>query len=355
MRRQVATATLGVLLIALLAACGGKQADTAQKAAGGSALRVGLVFDIGGRGDKSFNDAAFAGLERAKTELGVSTNYVEPGESMDREASLRQLAKSGDDVVFGIGFMFTDDITSIAREFPRQKFACIDYSIQPGKALPANLAALTFKEHEGSFLVGALAALVSKSHIVGFIGGMDSPLIQKFETGFRAGVRTADPKCTVLVNYAGVTGDAFKNPTKGKELALAQFAKGADVIYHASGSTGLGVFEAAKEKNFLAIGVDSDQYGEMPGHILTSMVKGVSTAVFTVAQQAKAGAFVGGHHELGLKERGVDYVYDDANRALISDPVHAKVETYRAMIIGGSLKVPATRADLEAFHPPAAW
>lgn len=354
MRKQgiVALAALGVL--GLFAACGGKKTATDDKATGAAALKVGLVFDIGGRGDKSFNDAAYAGLERAKTELGVTTSYVEPGEAMDREASLRQLAVAGNQVVFGIGFMFTDDITAMAAEFPQQTFACVDYSILPGKALPPNLAALTFKENEGSFLVGALAALTSKTHTIGFVGGMDSPLIQKFEAGFRAGARTADPTCTVLVNYAGVTGEAFKNPTKGKELALAQNGKGADIIYHASGSTGLGVFEAAKEKNFLAIGVDRDQYDDMPGHILTSMVKGVSTAVFEVVNQVKGGTFKGGHEEFGLKEKGVDYIYDDHNKALIPDDVHAKVEALRAKIIDGSLVVPSTRAELEAFQPPAA-
>ncbi len=353
MRREVASAVVALSVVGLLAACGGKSEKTPAPAAGG-AMKVGLVFDIGGRGDKSFNDAAYAGLERAKTELGVTTHYLEPGESMDREASLRQLAVGGDDVVFGIGFMFTDDITHIAGEFPQQKFACVDYSVQPGKPLPANLAALTFKENEGSFLVGALAALVSKTHTVGFIGGMDSPLIQKFEAGFRAGVLTADPHCTVLVNYAGVTGEAFKNPTKGKELALSQFSKDADIVYHASGSTGLGVFEAAKEKDHFAIGVDRDQYEDMPGHILTSMVKGVSTAVFDAVQEAKAGTFAGGHREFGLAEQGVDYVYDAHNKALIPDAAHAKVEAYRKLIVEGALKVPATRAELEAFRPPAA-
>ncbi len=352
MRSRLIVALAALAVTGMFAACGGAKKPDGGAGAAKGALTVGLVFDIGGRGDKSFNDAAYAGLERAKNELGVSTSYVEPGESMDREASLRQLAVAGNTVVFGIGFMFTDDITAIAREFPQQSFACVDYSFDPAKPLPANLAALTFKENEGSFLVGALAALTSKTHTIGFVGGMDSPLIQKFESGFRAGALTVDPKCQVIVNYAGVTGEAFKNPTKGKELALAQNAKGADVIYHASGSTGLGVFEAAKEKNFLAIGVDRDQYDDMPGHILTSMVKGVSEAVFGVVQEVKGGTFQGGHEELGLKEKGVDYVYDDHNKALIPDDVHAKVEKLRGMIVDGTIAVPSTRAELESFTAP---
>jgi basic membrane protein A len=349
-RRALAPPALAlpVLLVLLAGGCAGEKDAPASRG-----LTAGLVFDIGGRGDKSFNDAAYAGLERAKTELGVTTDYIEPGEGGDREAALRQLAARGVSLVFGIGFMFTEDITRIAAEFPQQKFACVDYTVTPGGAIPPNLAALTFREEEGCFLTGALAALTSKSGVIGFVGGMDSPLIRKFEAGYRAGAMTAQPDVRVLVSYAGVTADAFKNPTKGKELALAQYAKNADIIFHASGSTGLGVFEAAREKNKFAIGVDRDQYDDMPGHILTSMTKGVTTAVFETAQRVKNGAFAGGVQRFGLKERGVDYVYDDRNKALVSDATRAQVEQYRRMIIDGAITVPATMEELKHYRAPA--
>jgi basic membrane protein A len=205
------------------------------------------------------------------------------------------------------------------------------------------VAALKFREEQGSFLVGALAALESKTKKVGFVGGMDSPLIQKFEVGYRAGVRRVCPQCTVLVGYAGVTPEAFRNPGKGKELALNQYGQGADIIYHASGSTGLGVFEAARETGHLAIGVDADQYSEAPGYVLTSMVKGVDEAVFDVIKLVKEHRFKGGIYQLGLAEHGVGYVYDAQNRELIPDSVRARVDSLRDEIIAGKIHVPSTR------------
>ena len=192
---------------------------------------------MGGRGDKSFNDAAYAGLVRAKRELGVDFVTLETGEGTDREAAMRQLAAGGSQLVFGVGFLFTDDIRQLAAEFPQVKFACIDYTVTEGQAIPPNLVALTFKEEEGSFLVGALAALLSKSNRIGFVGGMEIPLIKKFEAGYRAGIKAVRPSAQLLVKYAGTTGTAFKDPTKGKELALAEYHDGADIIFHASGET----------------------------------------------------------------------------------------------------------------------
>jgi basic membrane protein A len=208
---------------------------------------------------------------------------------------------------------------------------------------PPNVAALKFREEEGSFLVGALAALVGKSKKVGFVGGMDIPLIHKFEAGYRAGVKQVCPDCEVIAQYAGVTPDAFKNPGKGKELALSQYQSGVNVIFHASGSTGQGVFEAARVMNKLAIGVDADQYDEAPGHILTSMVKGVNAAVFDAIQRVQTKTFKGGIYSFGLKEGGVGYVYDDRNKSLIPDSVHARVEQLKQEIIAGRIKVPSTR------------
>jgi len=303
---------------------------------------VGLVFDVGGRGDKSFNDAAYAGLEVAKDSLGVNFQYIEPSGGSDRESALRQLASSKSvGLIFGVGFIFTDDITNVARDFPNRKFACIDYSYDPGKQLPSNLLPIEFREEEGSFLVGAIAGLVTKTNKVGFVGGMESPLIRKFQAGYEAGVKYVNPKAQVLIAYAGVTGDAFKNPAKGKELALSEYSQGADIIYHASGVTGLGVFEAAREMKKYAIGVDMDQWKEAPGYVLTSMVKKVNVAVYDVIKEWKEGKFQGGKPRIfGLADGGVGFVYDQNNKALIPPDVYEKVEAIKQQIIGGRIIVP---------------
>jgi basic membrane protein A len=325
-----------VILASLLALYGcGTQIELRK-----APLKVGLVFDVGGRGDKSFNDSAFNGLERAKEDLKIYYEYIEPGEGSDRETALRQFASQRFDLIFGIGFMFTDDINHIAADFPGIKFACVDYAIDPSKKIPGNVSALKFREEEGSFLVGAIAALVSKTKKVGFVGGMDIPLIHKFEAGYKAGVKAVVPDCQVFIGYAGVTGEAFKNPAKGKEIALSQFDKGADVIYHASGSTGLGVFEAARERGNLAIGVDSDQYYEAPGHILTSMIKRVDESVYKTVKDMLDKKFCGGIKELGLAQDGVGYVYDANNKNLIPESVIKKVEYLKKEIITGRIRVP---------------
>ena len=320
----------------------------AQRLATGEGLDVGIVFDLGGRGDKSFNDGAYLGAERAHRELGARVRFIEPGEGSDREAGLRLLAAEGMDLVVGVGFIFSDDLTQLAKEYPKTRFAGVDYAVAldaGGTAIqpPANLAALKFREEEGSFLVGALAALVGKSKKVGFVGGMDFPLIHKFEVGYRAGVEAVCPDCEVIAQYAGVTPEAFRNPGKGQEIGLSQFQSGVNVIFHASGSTGLGVFEAARRRGKLAIGVDADQYGEAPGFILTSMVKGVDQAVYDAIRQVKDGTFRGGIYQLGLREKGVDYVYDAHNRALITDDVHRRVEGLRADIVAGRIVVPSAK------------
>ena len=324
----------------LLPGCASKKSEPASSAAKTDSLEVGLVFDVGGRGDKSFNDAAYAGLERAQRELGVRFNTLETGEGADREAAMRQLAIGGSRLVFGVGFLFTDDILRLAGEFPDVKFACVDFTVTPGQPLPPNLVALKFKEEEGSFLVGALAAQLTKTGKVGFVGGMEIPLIKKFEAGYRAGANAMKPGIPVLVKYAGTTGNAFKDPTKGKELALAEYHQGADIIFHASGSTGLGVFEAARETKKLAIGVDSDQAGEAPGHVLTSMIKRVDQAVFDCIRETSAGNWQGGVRVFGLADRGVSWVYDERNQAMIPAAVKAAVDSLENLIVNGSIVVP---------------
>ncbi|HVZ50185.1 MAG TPA: BMP family ABC transporter substrate-binding protein [Gemmatimonadaceae bacterium] len=338
---------LGVLLAAHVALSFVRPADATSEPAG-DAVKVGIVFDLGGRGDKSFNDGAYNGAERAVRELGIHARFVEPGEGSDREAGLRLLAAEGMDLVIGVGFIFTDDLTGLAKEYPNVAFAGVDYAVATDSAgntiaPPPNLAALKFREEQGSFLVGALAALVGNSKKVGFVGGMDSPLIHKFEAGYAAGVKAVCPACQVIAQYAGVTPDAFRNPGRGKELALSQYQQGVNVIYHASGSTGLGVFEAARTMKKLAIGVDADQYSEAPGYVLTSMVKRVDNAVFDVIRRVQAHEFRGGIYEFGLAQDGVGYVYDEHNRALIPDSVRSRLEALRADIVAGRITVPSSR------------
>lgn len=316
----------------------------------GDRIDVGIVFDVGGRGDKSFNDGAYNGAMRAARELGANVRFIEPGEGSDREAGLRLLAAEGMDLVVGVGFIFTDDLTLLAKEYPNVSFAGVDLAVgndAAGRPIPPppNLAALKFREEEGSFLVGALAAMVGGSKKVGFVGGMDVPLIHKFEAGYRAGVQHVCRDCQVIAQYAGVTPEAFRNPGRGKELALSQYQQGVNVIYHASGSTGLGVFEAARQTGKLAIGVDADQQAEAPGHILTSMVKGVDAAVYEAVKRVSDERFRGGIFHFGLAEQGVGYVYDDNNRKLIPDSVRTELERLREEIIAGRIRVPSVREE----------
>ncbi|HZS62091.1 MAG TPA: BMP family ABC transporter substrate-binding protein [Gemmatimonadaceae bacterium] len=327
MRRLTLTVGLLVALHVALLGIRPKGSSGAPKAT------VGIVLDIGGRGDKSFNDGAYAGGERASRTLGVGVRYIEPGDGSDREAGLRLLTAEGMKLVIGVGFIFTDDLNALARDFPRTNFAGIDYS--PGATPPANLAAIRFREEEGSYLVGAIAALAGGSKKIGFVGGMDIPLIHKFEAGYRAGVAKVCPDCTVIAQYAGATPEAFRDPPRGKDLALSQYRAGANVIYQAAGATGLGVFEAAREADRFVIGTDADQYAEAPGHVLTSMVKHVDVATFDIIQH-----FSGGVHEFGLADGGIGYVYDQRNRPLIPDAVHAKVDSLAADIIAGRIHVP---------------
>jgi basic membrane protein A and related proteins len=302
------------------------------------AARVGLVFDVGGRGDKSFNDAAYNGVSRAERELAIEASYLEPASTEDREAALRLFAARGFDLVIGVGFIFSSDIDEVARAYPHVRFAGVDYAPSAG-GIPPNVVAIAFREEEGSFLVGAVAGLLSKSGHVGFVGGMAGPLIRKFEVGYGAGVVAACPACVVHVGYAGATPDAFRDPAKGKALTNAQVAAGSDVIYHAAGATGHGVFEAAAEAKALAIGVDADQHDEMPGTVVTSMVKRADVAVFDVVKDVVEKRFTGGMRSFGLREDGVDYVHEGPHATGIPAEVKARVESLRRDVVEGRIKV----------------
>jgi basic membrane protein A len=306
-----------------------------------SRFRVGLVFDVGGRGDKSFNDAAYEGINRAARELGVTIEILEPAGAEDREAAMRLFAARGFDIVFGVGFIFSTDINVVAQAFPKARFACIDYAPRMDGFVPKNVAGLIFREEEGSFLVGAVAALLSKTRAIGFIGGMDIPLIHKFEAGYRAGAKAIFPDMPVFVAYAGTTPEAFRDPVKGKALAISQITAGADVLYHASGTTGHGVFEACRDMGAKAIGVDGDQFDEMPGTVVTSMIKRGDVAVFDTIVSVTRGEFVGGLRSFGLREEGVGYVSEGAHGAGVPAEVKARVAELAAAIVRGEIKIPS--------------
>jgi len=306
----------------------------------GTGIRVGLVFDVGGKNDKSFNEAAWRGLERARVELGIDATYVEPSEGADRESALRTMAASGKDLVIGVGFIFGPDLERLAKQFPNVKFAGIDYSPSPQVGTLDNLVGLRFREHEGSFLVGAIAGYLTRTKIVGFVGGMKIPLIRKFEAGYEAGVHHVCPECTVKSAYAGTEPKAFADPTKGEELASAQYGAGADIIFHAAGKTGDGVFAAARQRKARAIGVDSDQYDNAPCCVVTSMVKRVDVAVVEVIRELSTGTFRGGLRELGLAEDGVTFVSDERNRGLLPLEVVSKVKQLGEQIVAKQIVVP---------------
>lgn len=338
-----------VVLALALAACnkGGdskQPADpTDSKAPAAKVFRAGVVFDVGGVDDKSFNEAAYKGLMRAKQELGIEIAQYQPSQPADRKTGLRQFAAKEMDVIIGVGFIFTDEIMAMAKDFPNIKFACVDMVDKPDAEIPPNLVALKFREEEGSFLAGALAGLMTKTKKVGFVGGMNVPLIHKFEAGYRAGVKHVAPDAQVSVNYAGETPKAFEDPETGKNRALEQYKSGVDIIFHASGKTGLGVFQAAKEEKKLAIGVDADQWGEAPGFVLTSMVKRVDLAVFETVKAVKEGKFKPGKQVLGLAEDGVGIVYDENNKSLIPEDTYKKVLALKDEVVAKKITVPSTK------------
>lgn len=306
----------------------------------GAGLRVGLVFDIGGKNDKSFNESAWRGLQRVRDELGVEIQFIEPTEGADRESALRTLAARKCDLVIGVGFIFGPDLERLAGQFPGVRFAGVDYSPSDGVGTLQNLAGLRFREQEGSFLVGAIAGMTTHSKVVGFVGGMKIPLIRKFEAGYEAGVHQVCPTCRVVSAYAGTEPKAFADPSLGGELASAQYGQGADVIFHAAGKTGDGVFAAARQRGALAIGVDSDQFEAAPCCVLTSMVKRVDVAVVDIVKDIIAGKFHGGLYELGLADHGVGFVSDERNRRMLPIDVVEKANALGNAIVAGKIKVP---------------
>src|SRR5262245_44235697 len=299
-----------------------------------------VVYDAGGKFDKSFNEAAYNGIEQFKKETGTGYLEFEVQADAQREQAFRKMAQRGADPIIGIGFSQESAIKKVAPEFPNIRFVIIDSVVD----LP-NVQSIVFKEQEGSYLVGVLAALASKSAKVGFVGGMDIPLIRRFECGYAQGAKSANASVEVIGNMTGTTPSAWNDPTRGAELAKGQFDRGVDVVFAAAGGTGIGVYQAAKDSGKLAIGVDSNQNHLQPGTMLTSMLKRVDVAVYNTAKAAKDGTWKAGVTVLGLAEGGVDWALDDNNKSLVTDDMKAKVEAAKADIVSGKVQVHDYMAD----------
>jgi basic membrane protein A and related proteins len=316
-------------------------------------IRVGIVFDIGGKDDRSFNAAAWAGAKCAATgnwpdgtscgkpALPIVLRDIEPGNPTSIEPAMRAFAERNYDLIIGIGFAQTPIIELVAKDYPNIRFAIVD-----GVSNLTNVASLVFKEHEGSYLVGMLAAKNSKTGTIGFLGGMDIGLIHRFKGGYEEGARAVNPNIKVIPNYVGVTDSAWNNPGKGKEIALAQISKGADVIFTAAGNSGLGAFDAVEQAGkqdgratHFVIGVDANQNMVKPGFVLTSMVKRVDNAVYSIVQDVVNGQFKAGFHVYGLDKDGVGYAMDVHNKDLITPEMITQVEEAKKKIVSGEIKV----------------
>ncbi|MCX7799000.1 MAG: BMP family ABC transporter substrate-binding protein [Fimbriimonadales bacterium] len=337
---------LGVVasLAWLLTGCGSSEqkAEGPGRSGNKPPIKVGIVFDSGGRGDKSFNDSAWAGIERAVRELGVQEQAVESKSEKDYEANLTAVADRGCQLVFAIGINMKTALEKVAPNYPDTKFAIVDASVD----LP-NVRSLLFKEEEGSFLAGYLAGLVTRTKKIGFVGGMELDLIKKFFAGYAAGARTADPAVTILpAKYIG----SWDNVDLAKTAAATLFGQGADIVYHAAGRAGQGVIDAAKQRGKYAIGVDSDQDALAPGFVLTSMIKRVDEAVFQTISDAVAGNFTAGSKVYDLKAKGVGLSPFTYTKDKIGSAVLQKVSEMEKRIAEGAIKVPASLDELRAYE-----
>jgi basic membrane protein A len=297
-------------------------------------LSVAIVYDTGGKFDKSFNESAYNGITKFKKDTGITAKEAIVNTEAQREQVLRNMAKKGSDIVIANGFSFTQSMQKVAAEFPKTKFVLIDAVVKAD-----NVQSVIFKEQEGSFIVGMAAAMASKTKKIGYINAMSMPLLNAFECGFVQGMRYVDPKVEVLSNVVGSTPSSFNDPGRGAEIAKSQFDRGADVVFAVAGPTGLGVFQAAKDAKKLAIGVDSNQNYLQPGTVLTSMVKRIDQAVYDSLMAAKNGTWKPGLRAMGLKEGGVDWSLDQFNRSLISADMEKKINLARQQIIDGKIAV----------------
>ena len=302
--------------------------------AGAQTFAPAVVYDLGGRFDKSFNEGAYVGAERFKRETGIEYRDFEIRNDVQREQALRNFAQRGQNPIVAVGFGFRAAMEKVAAEFPNTRFGIIDSAVN----LP-NVQSVLFKEHEGSYLVGLLAGLRSQSGTIGFVGGMDIPLIRKFACGYVQGARAARPNIRVIQNMTGTTGAAFSDPVRGAELARGQMAQGADIVFHAAGATGTGVLQAVADAGKLGIGVDSNQNALHPGRVLTSMLKRVDVAVFQAFSTARAGTWRPGVTVLGLAEDGIDWADDASNAPLITPELRAAVAKAAEDIKAGRVSV----------------
>lgn len=293
----------------------------------------GIVYDLGTKFDKSFNEGVSKGAERFKKETGISFKEFEPSNDAQIEQAIRKMAKRGANPVVSVGFSQANAVTTVAKEFPKTSFTLIDMVVD----LP-NVQSVVFKEHEGSFLVGALAVMVSKTNKIGFVGGQDISLIRRFACGYEQGAKHVNKDAEIFQNMTGSTGAAWNNPGKGGELAKSQFDRGADVVFAAAGGTGIGVYQAAKDNGKLAIGVDSNQNHLHPGTMLTSMIKGVGTATYNAFKGKKEGSWKSGVTVLGLAEKGVGWAVDEHNEKMVK-PYMEKMKALEDAIVSGEIKV----------------
>jgi len=334
---------LPIVVLALLTLVTGSACNRIGSAAEDkSKVHVGIVFDTGGKDDRSFNASAYQGVLRAKKDFPIALRDVEPGDSISVEPAMRAFAEEGYDLIIGIGFEQLPVVERVAKDYPKLNFVIVD-----GKSELPNVASLLFKEHEGSYLVGMIAARESKTGTLGFIGGMDIGLIHRFAKGYEEGAKAVNPNVRVMINYVGITADAWNNPGKGKELASSQIDKGADVIFTAAGNSGLGTFDAVEQAGkdangratHFVIGVDSDQNWVKPGFVLTSMEKRLDNAVYQIVKDKVSGKFQGGEHIYGLENEGIGYALDEYNKPLISPDVLKEVDAAKQKIIDGQIKV----------------
>lgn len=298
-----------------------------------SAEKIAVIYDVGGKFDKSFNESAYNGIEKARKALGIQYIDFEVKDDSQREQAIRRMAQKAD-LVFVVGYAFRVPLEKVAPKYPDTKFVIIDQVIN----LP-NIRSITFKEHEGSFLVGVIAGMKTETGTVGFIGAMDIPIIRKFQVGYEEGVKYVRPDAKLLGNIVGTDGSAFSDPAKGKEIAISQHNRGADVIFHAAGPTGNGVLQAAADYKFFGIGVDANQNYMHPGFVLTSMIKAIDTAIFNTVKNFQKGQFEAVHVEMGLAEGGVSYALDEYNRSLISADQEKRLIEIQEKIISGEIVV----------------
>ena len=304
-------------------------------------FKPAVIYDMGGKFDKSFNEGVWNGIKRFQDETGIEVMEFEVTNETQREQAMQRMISRGATVVLGVGFAQADAINKVASENPDKKFSIIDVSWldQP------NLRQYAFKEQEGSYIVGMAAAMASESGKIGFVGGMDIPLIRAFACGYVQGAKSVNADIEVIENMTGTTPAAWNDPGKGAELTQSQIDRGADVIYQAAGGTGIGVIRAAADAGKLAIGVDSNQNHLAPGSVLTSMLKRVDVAAYQTMKDAMSGDFDTGVRNLGLAEEGVDWALDENNAKLVTAEMKAAVDAARADIIGGKISVHDYRSD----------